>query len=243
MRFFVTFFALAFANPVFAQTVEVPNFVGSSLSSAENTISDLGLIFDGRPIQSSEPKNSILSQVPVATSIVPSGSRVVMEYSDGLPLRSFEGEARQSAVDALIAAGFTIEVTQASECPYESSSAQVIRQFPEGGGNIDASDTVVFLEVGTPKLHSVPNVVGKSLGAARQTVLAAGLNLSHVSDSRNNPFRNASLCQHQSTKETVTSMKTAAGTVLCRGTTVTVGIHTEVTSVSDCRACATCAQP
>ena len=207
-----------------AAAVEVPDLTGLPVFEAENRVTDLGLTFESKPVDSSEPRNSVVAHIPVVGSVVPSGSRFLIEYSNGLILPNLGGEPAESSVKALTDAGFTVEASEAIRCPAKDQPAQVIRQYPSGGSRIDAASAVVFLETGFPR-NVVPNVTGLHLHKARGIVEAAGLVVSVDRDASKLVDRRrltSGVNWFDFVVSKVKSMNTTVGTVLCQGSEVVI---------------------
>ena len=110
----------------------VPAVTGMRQEPAEAAVRDAGLEPESTQQQSSKPAGIVLGQSPDAGAEVDEGSSVRLVVSTGPPRETVPdvvGETRSEAVDALAAAGFESEVTEAFS---DKKAGIVVSQDPEG---------------------------------------------------------------------------------------------------------------
>jgi penicillin-binding protein 1A len=123
------------------------------------------------------------------------------------------GMERQAAIQALVRAHFTPQVVSVSS---GRPAGIVARQSPAGGSTTTAGSRVTIgVSNGRNPSVSVPNVVGLTVGRAREALQRAGLGVSV----RTTPTRSKSL------DGTVRSQSPGSGAKVDRGSTVTIEVY------------------
>jgi eukaryotic-like serine/threonine-protein kinase len=136
--------------------VAVPSVIGLDDRVALAELQNAGL--SGTEVQrdSTEPQGKVLSQSPGAGKLVPRGSQVTIFASTGaITVPDVTGEDRQTAVNGLKKAGFTVAVTeQTTTDPAEIN--RVLSEFPPGGSRGQRGDTVTISVGVAPTTTTTP---------------------------------------------------------------------------------------
>jgi beta-lactam-binding protein with PASTA domain len=160
-------------------TSSVPNLVGLPLSGAVSAVGAHGLNFGDVELvnSTSVPDGAVISQAPVAGTVVPPGSVVNFVISQGpppVPVPNVVGQTLADAETALAAASFARGTVTSANDPSVPPGV-VIAQAP--GANIPAvpgSSVNLTISLG-PVMVTVPNVVGMGQGAAQTAIVSNGL--------------------------------------------------------------------
>ncbi|HEX2773218.1 MAG TPA: Stk1 family PASTA domain-containing Ser/Thr kinase [Micromonosporaceae bacterium] len=125
-----------------AQTVQVPNLVGSTKGAAERQLKNLKLQPEFEQVDSAAPKDQVV-KVPDANKEVPINTKVVVQISrDNLVnVPDVVGRTQGSARDRLKDAGFQVNVQEGRE---SDDPGKVVEQSPRGGGTAKKGDTVTI---------------------------------------------------------------------------------------------------
>ena len=153
----------------------VPAVTGMRQEPAEAAVRDAGLEPESTRQQSSKPAGIVLGQSPDAGAEVDEGSSVRLVVSTGPPRETVPdvvGQTRSEAVDALAAAGFESEVTEAFS---DKKAGVVVSQDPKAGAQLDEGGTVALTVSKGGKPVIVPDVVGATSAEATSKLEAAGL--------------------------------------------------------------------
>jgi beta-lactam-binding protein with PASTA domain/predicted Ser/Thr protein kinase len=133
--------------------VAVPPVVGLDYATAAGQLQAAGFAVARTNVESDQPADVVVSQVPSGNSTAVKGSTVNLSVSNGpqtTPLPDVTGQTQADARATLTAAGFKVSVTQ-QDTDVESFDKVVISQDPPGNTQQDAK-TIVTLFVG----HYVP---------------------------------------------------------------------------------------
>ncbi len=130
------------ASPV---SVTVPDFVGMDVDAAKLQADSLGLtLVVGGTQESDLPENQVLSQDPVADTVVDSGSDVTVVTARGkaaVPVPDLRGKTESEAVQLIVTEGLTLGARTEDYDPF-TPAGSVMAQQP-GPGIIVAPDTPV----------------------------------------------------------------------------------------------------
>jgi beta-lactam-binding protein with PASTA domain len=130
-------------------TIEVPRLVGLRSSEARSTLRDLGLRVTQRPVESSRPKGTVVSQAPRPGARLRKGQAVTLTVSTGPALVSVPdvvGLDEQAARNELEVAGFAVKVVEEAADVVESDGV-VLGQDPAGGAS-RPKGSVVTITIG-----------------------------------------------------------------------------------------------
>jgi eukaryotic-like serine/threonine-protein kinase len=169
--------------------VAVPSVKGMTEAEATATLTRLGFRVKVSRVHSTAPTDTVVSQQPRAGIRVPKGSIAGINVSNGpattttgtttttptgVALPNVVNMSQRDAVAAIERAGFGVD-----SYPVASSRPRgtVVAQRPAAGTRVSSGDRMridVALGSGERPLRVVPDVIGQSETAARQTLIAAG---------------------------------------------------------------------
>jgi serine/threonine-protein kinase len=197
------------------ETVAVPSVKAQTVEEATLALTGVGLVIGTQTPQADDnaPKGTIIGQDPAAGELIELGQAVNLTISAGkeqtsvpdlIDLTSSE-DARLALTEAKLVLG---KVT-----PKDSDKPEgtVIAQEPEANSSVDVG-TLVSITVSSGKIP-VPNVVGKSQSAAKNTLLNAGFEVEIITEEDGTVPAG-----------TVTSQSPEAKKKTLRGTTVTLTV-------------------
>jgi serine/threonine protein kinase/beta-lactam-binding protein with PASTA domain len=208
----VGFGAWAYTN---SQIVTVPTLVGMTPSAANAALAGDELVLDvtGEDFSASVPEGSILSTNPTAGAQIRRGDTIAATTSAGPQLVDVPkviGKNQTKAESNLRALGF---VSTATEAFSDSMAAgRVISVSPNQGKTVPVGTEVALVISKGPPPVTVPNVVGSSRDDAAAELRALGL---------------TPVVQNQLPVVVISrvySQDPAPGTVVSRGTTITITI-------------------
>lgn len=167
-------------------TYTVPNVVGMQTVDATREILKAGLevgtVTEVTPTDDTVKAGAVIKTDPEANAEVEQGTKVNLEVAktDGtlkIAVPDVVGQSQASATAILENAGFDVTVQQKSDKTVEAD--KVISQTPKGGLDLPKGATVVLIVSTGPETQKVeiPDVTGLSESAARQTIMAAGLEM------------------------------------------------------------------
>lgn len=193
---------------------EVPRIVGLTVSEAKAALSAVKLTLGAKDSRYDESAAAgvILSTNPEAGMVAQPGDAVDYVLSKGpapIPVPAVKGLSLDAADVALRDAGFT--TTSATAFDDNVSSGSVIRTEPGSGTKLQRGSHVKIVVSKGPAPVRVPDVFKMSQSKAESTLRAAGLNVKVIKSSG----RLLNL---------VKSQNPGVGTVVPRGTTVTITI-------------------
>lgn len=191
----------------------VPSLAGAALDSALGAITDNHLTAGTIAQEFSEEvaEGHVISSDPVADTALPPGGVVNLVVSKGrqpIPLSDWTGKPYGDAEAALTEAGLA-PVNSGTENSDTIPKGSIIRQDP-APGQYFLGQQVSFIVSDGPALFAVPDVVGRQVDAATATLKAAGF---EVRVQKLLPGINFG---------TVQSMDPGAGTMLPKGSTITL---------------------
>jgi serine/threonine-protein kinase len=111
---------------------------------AENILKGDGFKVELKKRESDEPKDQVVDQSPSANTLVPSGSTVVIYWSDGPEeVPDVVGKQQDQAERLIKDAGFEVKVVRSTDTTEPQGT--VIDQSPEGGQSADQGDVVTIV--------------------------------------------------------------------------------------------------
>ncbi len=157
--------------------VKVPNVEGKTSSNAKKAIKSMNLKVDVKNVYSyTVPEGTVIEQFPPANTSVNRGDTVTITVSQGekpLTVPDVEGETVSDAKELIRSCDLKPDVVK--EYSDTVASGKVIRQNPPANSSAQEGDTVTITVSKGRRPVKVPNVVGKSLSDANNTLEAAGL--------------------------------------------------------------------
>ena len=156
---------------------DVPAIVGSTRAEAEAALAGLTLVPGEvtRRFNEEVPKGQVISQQPAAGTEVKRGAEVSFVLSKGrrpIEVPGVVGETRQSAAEAVEAAGLVVGVDEAFSDDVEKG--RVIAQDPNDGTLFRGDEVTLTVSLG-PETIEVPDVEGADADDAKAELEAAGL--------------------------------------------------------------------
>jgi hypothetical protein len=164
----------------------VPSVVGQPQASAEAALVAASLSVGTVSFVNSftVPEGRVISQSPVAGSVVDAGSGVDLVVSLGPPMVTVPdvvGQPRASAESALVAASLSVG-TVTFELHFTVPEGSVISQSPLAGSVvIEGSPVALVVSLGPPMV-TVPDVVGQPQASAESALVAASLSVGTVTE-------------------------------------------------------------
>lgn len=178
--------AVSFVVSLGAEPGTVPNVVGMTQAAASTAITGEGLVVGTVTQAYSEtvPSGRVISQNPVAGTIVSLGSAVALVVSQGREpgtVPNVVGLPQASAQTIIVASRLTVgAVTNAYSETVPSGS--VISQNPTAGTVVPAGSAVSMVVSLGPEPGTVPNIVGMTRSSAESAITAAGLTVGTVTE-------------------------------------------------------------
>ncbi len=164
------------------QTVQVPDVTGRTEAQARTALTALGLVPAIEQATSDEvPRGSVVQQSPLAAISVPRGSDVTLTVSTGRGTATVPDLVGQTAAqaDALLKAqGLVLGEVDSQESTEPKNT--VLSSRP-GAGETATKGTGVALTVSSGSVQ-VPNVIGRTLPDAIETLVGAGLKVGEVTN-------------------------------------------------------------
>jgi beta-lactam-binding protein with PASTA domain len=160
--------------------VTVPNFTQLTIDAAQATATSAGLVVSvGGTAPSASAPGTIVSQDPIAGTLVPPGATVTVTTAVPTPVQqtvpNLQGMDQGTATQAVSALGLVLAVT--AQQPSDQAALTVVSQTP-AAGSLVAPGTVVDVVVASPPDANtvlVPDVRGMASDAASAAITAAGL--------------------------------------------------------------------
>src|ERR1039458_6464853 len=162
-----------------AAQVAVPNVVGQTQAAAATAITGAGLVVGTvtTPSSGTVASGSVISETPVAGTLVTLGSAVNLVVSTGpapVAVPNVVGQTQAAAATAITGAGLVVgTVTTASSGTV--ASGRVISESPVAGTLVTLGSAVTLVVWTGPAQVAVPNVVGQTQAAAATAITGAGL--------------------------------------------------------------------
>lgn len=162
----------------------VPKVKGMLADDAQDEIRDLGLSI-GDPIEKfndNVPEGFVINSQPRPGTVVRSGKAIVLVVSKGpapVAIVDWTGRSAERAKKSLEGDGLQVEIQE--EENQEVRPGTVLSQSPNSG-TLPRGETVTLVVAKSPDAVPVPNVVGSSKDAAKQTLKAAGFKVKEEKD-------------------------------------------------------------
>jgi len=164
--------------------VAVPGVVGITQAAATTAITSVGLVVGSVTTATSStiPSGSVISENPVAGTLVNVGSAVNLVVSSGpaqVAVPNVVGITQAAATSAITGAGLVVgTVTTATSSTIPSGS--VISESPLAGTLVNVGSAVNLVVSSGGARDTVPNVVGDTEAAAKTAITGAGLTVGAV---------------------------------------------------------------
>jgi serine/threonine-protein kinase len=157
---------------------EVPDVLGLAENEAKARLRDANLdaAETNWAYSDSAPAGQVIGQDPAAGEQLRRGSKIALTASAGpqpFDVPDVTGETVEDATARLQQAGLKVVVAQERVYDSDVDAGAVVSQSP-GRGTVVPGDTVTLTLSLGPRLVEVPNVVGQSVGDARQALEKLG---------------------------------------------------------------------
>lgn len=181
--------AVSYSVSIGGGTVAVPTLVGLQRTAAEAAIVAAGLIVGPVTTQTSPviPIGQVIGQTPGAGTVVTLGTQVRLTVSSGqgfVLAPNLVGMSQTGASAALNAAGLALGTVTLRSSP-TIPAGTVLSQSPVAGAAVAPGSAVNVVVSSGLTQTPVPNVIGLTLVAAEQAILAAGLSVGTVTQQTN----------------------------------------------------------
>ena len=141
-----TIVVLEVAGPPEPVTIEVPRLVGLRASDARDQLRELGLRVTQRPVESTQPKGTVVRQSPGPGTKLREGQSVLLAISTGpasVSVPDVVGLDEESAREELEASGFDVQVVDEPTEAIEEDGV-VLDQDPAGGSSAPKGSVVTI---------------------------------------------------------------------------------------------------
>jgi serine/threonine-protein kinase len=168
-----------FPAPIFAASKSVPRVLGMKLDAAQAAIAGAGLTTDRADDvrHPTAPPGTVVWQDPPPDVVVPQGSNVHLEVSQGpqrVPVPDVVGYDQATASNLVEAAGLTASVDSAQTAA--PKGVVVNTRPPAGRALVPGARVTLVVSAGAPTIP-IPDVTGLTLEEARAALEQAGLTL------------------------------------------------------------------
>jgi eukaryotic-like serine/threonine-protein kinase len=156
---------------------KVPNVVGQTYEAAATQLQKLGFAAQRgeQRFTAGAAAGQVLGQNPLPDAVEPSGTKIVLDVSQGqrtTQVPQIVGLTRQQAELALQNAGLDAGDVTERESP--SPRGQVLSSNPVGGQKTPLPSEVAFIVSAGPSQLAVPDVTGQSYASAAQLLTQVG---------------------------------------------------------------------
>jgi beta-lactam-binding protein with PASTA domain/predicted Ser/Thr protein kinase len=195
----------------------VPRLVGADVAAAARTLRNEGFKPVVERVRNRARSDQVIAQDPAPGTELELGDEVTLTVSNGPGLAAIpdvEGKTRREARRELVRAGF--RVRERREPSDDVERGLVIESVPAAGSQVEVGSTVTIVLSTGPEQVTVPDVVGRSLGAARAELEDAGLGVEVVREETT-----------EAEPDTVLGQSPEAGSEVDEGSTVTLTVARE----------------
>lgn len=204
------------------ERVTVPGVIGAPQAEAEVTLRNRGFDTDTVPKADRQEAGTVIAQDPAANEEVDEGATITLTVSTGpgeAIVPEVVGVGRRAARKALTDLGFRVKET---ELPSQDvGKDRVIMSSPDGGQRLERGEQVTLTVSSGPKSTRVPDVLRQGRDAASEALRAAGFKIAVREEERDDVD-----------PQTVVGQDPAAGQQRARGSTVTITVASESSTVT-----------
>ncbi len=202
--------------------VTVPGVIGAPQAEAEVTLRNRNFDTDTVPKADRQEAGTVIGQNPAPNARVDEGATITLTVSTGpgeAIVPEVVGMGRRAARKALTGLGFRVEET---ELPSQDvAKDRVIMTSPDGGQRLERGERVTLTVSSGPESTRVPDVLRQGRDAASEALRAAGFKIAVLEEGRDDVDPG-----------TVVGQDPAAGQQRAQGSTVTITVASEPSSVS-----------
>lgn len=177
---------VVFPAGVVPRDVKVPNVTGLTYEEAQQRLAQAGFTAEQGEMRynNSAPKGTVLEQTPPPGAREGLGGGITLVMSGGartVPVPTVTGMSRADAQTELENAGFVLgEVTQSAST---QPLGTVLGTRPAAGTQVSVPSTVNLVLSGGAATTTMPDLMGRGVDAARQTLIQLGVrNIQIVND-------------------------------------------------------------
>ncbi|MGW3647666.1 Stk1 family PASTA domain-containing Ser/Thr kinase [Streptomyces sp. NPDC000878] len=159
-----------------APKIAVPNVIDKDVDTATSQLQDKGFDVKTKETESSQDPGTVLSQNPDPGTELEKGSTVTLEVAkeeEKSTVPDVTGQDCDTAKQQMQANGLVGECTEV-ETDDDNQIGKVIATSPQANTQADPGSTVSIQIGKAADKAEVPNVVGQTVGQAKQTLQAAG---------------------------------------------------------------------
>ncbi|MFO7532894.1 MAG: PASTA domain-containing protein, partial [Candidatus Limnocylindrales bacterium] len=166
------------ASPTAIATVGTPDFQGMSLTDAESTADDYGLVVRVRQVETDRvPPETVIGQDPPPGEAVEVGSTIALSVAAAIPTQPVPdvvGLPRDEAIDAIEDAGFTLgDISE--ETSDEVPAGNVVSSDPEVDTELATGSEIALVVSLGPETTAVPDLADLPEADALAALEAADL--------------------------------------------------------------------
>jgi serine/threonine protein kinase len=123
----------------------VPNVTNMQEQTAITTLTNEGLNYNVKQVQSSDPQNTVVSQSPPAGSKVAPGTIVTLNVSEGgTSVPNVIGQTQAAATQELQGKGFVVQPVLSTNAPAGTTPGTVFSMSPGPGTNANSGATITI---------------------------------------------------------------------------------------------------
>ncbi|RSZ62717.1 Stk1 family PASTA domain-containing Ser/Thr kinase [Corynebacterium hylobatis] len=159
------------------EPIQVPSVIGLDITEAEARLAELGLTVAtvDRRYEEDVPGGEVLEVSPDPGTELSRGSEISLVVSGTLTVPEVSGMDQATATATLEAAGFTVDDVRRDRSATGAGPDTAVGTSPAAGELIDPADAEITLELAGRV--TVPDVVGMTVGQARQLLAGVGLDI------------------------------------------------------------------
>ncbi len=206
-------------------TNAVPDVVGQTEAAAAAAITGAGLVVGtiDRVTSNTVPAGSVISQDPVAGTLLSPGLPVDLVVSLGPPIAvpDVTGQLQAAAEAAITGAGLALGMVTTQNDPVVPVD-NVISQNPAAGTLVDPGSSVDLVVSLGPGTIAVPDVVGLTQAAAEAAITGAGLTVGTVAQATSDTVPAGNVISQDPVGGTLVSAGIPVNLVVSLGPAVTV---------------------
>lgn len=195
-------------------TVKVPALIERSLPDARAELEGKGFAVGVSPIESCDPRDTVIEQAPPAGTEADEGSKVTLTVSLGQRVRvpQLAGVRLDQARSRLDKANLLVKTQDRASRNVKPGN--VISSTPAGGAEVECESTITLLVSKGPNLVSLPSVLGRQQEEAQSTLERLGFIVNVDTRDADEP------------EGTVIAQDPGPGSRLLRGDNVTIVVST-----------------
>jgi len=174
--------------------IEMPDMIEMNVNEAKDTLekSDFNVIVADSVYDANYPEGTVVEQMPVAFSTVKQGRNVYLTVSNGekpIVMASLFGMSPRDAELKLKAMGLKLRTVLQVYNDLYPAGAVIAQSHPKNEPvNKNARITITVSLGEMPSERKIPNLIGKSLSAARQQLRQLDVSIDEIEYEGNNSY-------------------------------------------------------